>query len=150
MWYRYRSCGSKLMKLQKLEYVIFGRFQRPITPKFWGGGAGKKGPPMTQSRPLAFIWYRFHSCGLRSLWVYKRTKSKKSVTDGRTDRPTSPKLYPFASRGIKIIGHCARFQNNDVYIFLWDFACWIEPLKMTKTSFTLYLFNFCQKYFLIT
>ena len=25
---------------------------------------------------------------------------KKSVTDGRTDRPTSPKLYPFASRGI--------------------------------------------------
>ena len=31
------------MKLQKLEYVIFGRFQRPITQKF-GGGAGKNGP----------------------------------------------------------------------------------------------------------
>ena len=31
------------MKLQKLEYVIFGRFQRPITPKFLG--AGKNGLP---------------------------------------------------------------------------------------------------------
>ena len=60
------------MKLQKLEYVIFGRFQRPITPKFWG--AGKNGPPMTQSRPPAFIWYRFHGYGLRSLGVYKRKK----------------------------------------------------------------------------
>ena len=43
---RYRSCGSKtlrVMKLQKLEYVIFGRFQRPITPKFLG--AGKNVPP---------------------------------------------------------------------------------------------------------
>ena len=37
IWYTYRSCGSKtlrVMKLQKLKYVIFGLFQRPITPKF--------------------------------------------------------------------------------------------------------------------
>ena len=75
------------MKLQKLEYVIIGRFQRPITPKVWG--QEKTDSLMTQSRPPAFIWYRFYGCGLRSLGVYKRTKSKKkSVTDGRTDGQT--------------------------------------------------------------
>ena len=42
---------------------------------------------MTQSGPPAFIWYRFHGCGLYSLGVYKRTKAK-SVTDGRTDGQT--------------------------------------------------------------
>ena len=95
----------------KIGICDFQPFQRPITPKFWG--QEKTDPPMTQSRPPAFIWYRFHGCGLRSLWVYKRTKSKKRAW--RTDRRTSPKLYPFASRGILFIGmyHFIKCSNKN-------------------------------------
>ena len=44
---------------------------------------------------------------------------KKSVTDGRTDRPTSPKLYPFALRGITGAQACSCTQTycSHRYIF---------------------------------
>ena len=74
------------MKLQKLEYVIFGRFQRPITPKFWG--AGKTDHPMTQSRPPLSYGIGFMVVGCVVSESISAQNQKKSVTDGRTDGRT--------------------------------------------------------------
>ena len=56
-----------IMTLQKLAFVIFGRFQRLITPKFLE--VVENGPPLTQPGFSAFTWYGFHGCGLHSLEV---------------------------------------------------------------------------------
>ena len=86
------------MTLQKLEFVILGRFQRPISPKFWG--VRKNRPPMTHSRHPAFRWYRFGLCVMKTVGGVTRTKMRKRAirTDRRTDRQTENNI-PF-SRGI--------------------------------------------------
>ena len=74
--------GQKLrvMKLQKLEYVIFGRFQRPITPKF--RGAGKNAP--------------------HSLYDTVLTSLKKSSIEGFFVIPREAKLYSFELVGLSV------------------------------------------------
>ena len=82
--------GQKLLELWRSKNwnMWFSAVFRGLSRRNFGG-QGKTDPPMTQSGPPAFIWYRFHGCGLHSLGVYKRTKSKKErdgQTDGRTGR----------------------------------------------------------------
>ena len=82
--------------------------------EIWGGQE-KTDPPMTQSRPPAFIWYRFHGCGLRSLGVYKRTKSKKERdgrTDGQTDKSKTISLR-FAGDNKHNCKRCEKYHNSD-------------------------------------
>ena len=67
--------GQKLFDLWRSKNwnKWFSAVFRSLSRHFSGEGGSGKRTPMTQSGPAAFIWYRFHGCGLHSLGVFKRT-----------------------------------------------------------------------------
>ena len=126
--------GSKVFDLwlQKLKFVILGRFQRPISQKFWG--YGKTDPAMTHFRHPTFRWYRICLCVMKTVWGVVRTKwEKASRTDGQTDRQTENNI-PF-SRGIISTRTC-KYPTWSLTWSLWD------VYHSSKVNITLVLYEY--------
>ena len=103
-----------------LSYVIFGVFRGLSHQKFRKHGK-KRTPFMSHSGPSDFKSYRFHGCGLQSLGVWKRTKSKKAW---RTDRQVQN--YMLGSHGA-----CTALQRHCWLVCIGAVVGWLaQPTEV--------------------
>ena len=76
-------------KQRNHEMTIFRRY---FWRRYWR--YRKTEGAMTCYSSIAFMWYRFRSCVLKTLGGVSRTNATQSVSERQTDRQTNWKQYP--------------------------------------------------------